>query len=281
MIRRLKQFFLSFVLIINFSFSWAENQPLWEVHAGFMGAQLPHYRGSNSYRTAVYPFPALIYRGERLKASDGKIQGLLYTSEVIKLDISIAASLPASPDENTSRKGMPRLDATFEVGPSLITRLWRSEDNNTRLSLETPIRAAFSIGTNNLAIGHHGWTFAPFIDMEYRYDNWKGSFSLGPVFADRRYNGYFYDIPAQYETSERTAYRAGSGYSGSRITLSINKYFNKFSVIGVVRYDLLSNATFMDSPLIERSDNLSIGFVIMRILAKSKRSVSHSEGKHP
>ncbi|NOY72667.1 MAG: MipA/OmpV family protein [Gammaproteobacteria bacterium] len=278
--RLFKQLFIS-VIFINTTYVWAEHQPLWEIHAGLMGMQLPHYRGSNSYSTPIYPFPALIYRGERLKASDGKIQGLLYTSETVNLDVSLAGSLPASPDDNSAREGMPRLDTTFEIGPSLITNFWQSEDQNTRLSLELPIRAAFSIDIEGLAIRNRGWTFAPSISIKHHVNNWKGELLFGPVFADRRYHSYFYDVSTQYETSVRPTYDARSGYSGSRITLSIDKHFKRLSVIGVARYDVLSNAIFMDSPLIERTNNLSVGFVIMWQIAKAKRSTSHAEGKLP
>lgn len=244
--------------------------------------KLPHYRGSNSYSTPVYPFPGLTYRGEHLKAGHGKIQGLLYTSETVSLDVSLSGSLPASPDDNSARMGMPRLDTTIEIGPSLITHFWQSEDQNTRLLLELPVRAAFSIDIRDLAIRDHGWTFAPFIGIKHHFiNNWRADLSFGPVFSDRRYHGYFYDVAAQYETSTRPAYGARSGYSGSRITLSIDRHFKKLSVTGVVRYDVLSNAVFMDSPLIERSNNLSVGFVIMWQIAKSKRLASHAEGIEP
>lgn len=257
--------------------SWADGKPLWEIHAGLLGINSPNYRGSDSYNTDIFPFPVLIYRGKRLKASDGKIQGLLYTSETVKFDISLAGSLPASPDDNSARKGMPRIDTTFEIGPSLITRLWQSQSKNSTISLELPLRAAFSISLDNLGLRDHGWTFAPFVSMKHTYNNWKGVFSFGPAFATSRYHSYFYDVPTQYATSVRPAYEAGSGYSGSRITLSLNKHLKKLSIISFIRYDILSNATFMNSPLIERSDNLTVGFVIMWQLAKSKRLSSETD----
>jgi len=268
--------FIVCMLFFSASFSWAKRLPVWEVHAGLFGARLPHYRGSDSYSTPVFPFPALIYRGERLKASDGKIQGLLYTSETVEFDISLAASLPASPDDNSARKEMPRLDTTFEIGPSLITRLWQSKEQNTSLSLALPIRAAFSIDIGDSDLNDRGWTFSPLISINHNYNNWKVDISLGPLFATRRYHGYFYDVSTQYATSVRSVYGADGGYSGSQFTLSVDKHFKKLSVISFVRYDVLSNATFIDSLLIERSDNLSVGFAIMWKIAQSKRTTSDS-----
>lgn len=279
--KRLFKQLITSAILISSSNIWAEHLPLWEINVGVIGMQLPHYRGSNSKRTPIFPFPALIYRGENLKASDGKIQGLLYKSEIMELDISFAGSLPASPDDSSARAGMPRLDTIFEIGPSLTTHLWQSKDKDTRLSFELPIRAAFSIDIGELAIRNRGWTFAPSISVKHHFDNWKAELSFGPIIADRRYHGYFYDVAAQYETSTRSIYDAKSGYSGSRITLSIDKHFNKWSIVGLVRYDALSNAAFIDSPLIERSNNLSVGFVIMWQAAKSSRLAKHSKRAYP
>lgn len=264
-----------FILFTNIPFAWAEHLPVWEVSAGLAGMRLPHYRGSDSYSTLALPFPAIIYRGEHLKVGDGRIQGLLYTSKAVTLDFSLAASLPASPDDNGARRGMSRLDPTFEIGPSLISRLWLSENKKTRLSLELPIRAAFSINEDDLSLSDHGWTFAPFINIKHRYDHSRWELSLGPIYATRRYHSYFYDVSTADSISTRPTYNASKGYSGSRITLLVDKKFNKFSIIGLLRYDMLSNAVFMDSPLIERSDNLSAGLVIMWQIAKSTRSTDH------
>ncbi len=265
------------LLFISTPFAWAGHLPVWEVHASLAGMRLPHYRGSNRDSTLVLPFPAIIYRGERLKIGDGRIQGFLYTSKTTTLDFSLAASLPASPDDHGARRGMARLDPTVEIGPSLITRLWQSENKKTRLALELPIRAAFSIDENDLSLRGHGWTFAPFINIKHRYDHSRWALSFGPIYASRRYHGYFYDVSAKDSISTRPAYAADKGYSGSRITLSVHKRLNKLSITGLLRYDVLSRAVFMDSPLIERSDSLSAGLVIMWQIAKSARSTDHAD----
>ncbi|HEB92564.1 MAG TPA: MipA/OmpV family protein [Gammaproteobacteria bacterium] len=265
------------LLFINIPFAWAGRLPVWEIHTGLAGMQLPHYRGSNSDSTLALPFPAIIYRGERLKIGDGRIQGFLYTSKTVTFDFSLAASLPASADDNGARRGMARLDPTFEIGPSLITRLWRSANKKTRLTLELPIRAAFSIDEDDLSPGDHGWTFAPFINIKHRDDHARWALSFGPIYATRRYHGYFYDVSTEDSLSARPAYSADEGYSGSRITLLIHKRFNKLSITGLLRYDILSNAVFMDSPLVERSNNLSTGLIIMWQIAKSTRSTDHTD----
>jgi len=271
--RLLKIFYLSLVIISSKICS--EELPLWEANIGLTGMQLPHYPGSDSYTTRAIPFPSFIYRGEWFKASDGKVQGLFYSSEDLVIDVSLSGSLPASADDNNVRIGMPALDATFEIGPSMTKQLWNSTDNNTSLSLEVPMRAAFSLNTDNWAIRNHGWTFAPFLNLQHKHNSWDGNFSLGPIYASQRYHSYFYDVQPQYQTLERTAYTSESGYSGSRLTLSINKDYKKYSIKGFARYDVLSSAVFMDSPLIERSNNFSVGFVFMWQIAQSRNFVNN------
>jgi len=261
-------------MIFNSSLTASKELPLWEAHVGIAGMNLPHYRGSESSSTRWIPFPSLTYRGEFFKASDGKLQGLLYSSDKVKLDISLSGSFPASPEDNSARRGMPELDATFEIGPSVTSHLWQSINQNTNITLEIPIRSAFSLNTDNWAIKSHGWTLAPSINLHHKYNSWDGGLSLGPVYGSRRYHSYFYDVPEQYETFGRSVYQSTSGYSGSRVILSLNKRINKWSFKSFIRYDMLSNAVFMDSPLIERSNNLSFGFVLMWQFAKSETLVN-------
>jgi len=273
--RKLKLFFI-LLFFTNAPFAEAEHLPIWEVHAGLASLRVPHYRGSASYNDIILPFPMVIYRGERLKIDDGRMQGLLFTSETVKLDISLAGSLPASPDDNSARDGMPQLDPTFEVGPSLTTLLWQSKDQKTRLSLGLPVRAVFSIDTGNLDLNDRGWKFAPLVSIKHKFTGWQGKLTLGSSYASQKYHDYFYSVEDQYTTPIRPVYQATKGYSGSHIALSMKKHFGKLSIIGFTRYDWLSNATFIDSPLIERSNNLSLGFIIMWQLTKSKYSSSHN-----
>jgi len=262
-----------FSLCLNSNFAWCEQLPVWEISVGLAGIQSPHYRGSNSYNTYILPFPAFTYRSKHIRLDDGKIQGLVYRSKRIKFDFSLSASLPATSDDNSARKNMPLIDPTFEIGPSLITHLWHSKDKNTNLSLEIPLRAAFSASMDNLSLRGHGWVFAPLININHDYGGGELDFSFGPSYAANQYHSYFYDISSQYVTSIRPTYNASKGYSGSRATLSIDKHFKKLSIAGFARYDELSGAVFMDSPLVEHSNNLTMGFVIMWKIAKSKNLI--------
>jgi len=274
--RKLKLFSI-LLFFTNVPFARAEHLPMWEVHAGLTSLRVPHYRGSASYNDIILPFPIVIYRGKRLKIDDGEVQGLLFTSETVKLDISLAGSLPASPDDDSAREGMPQLDPTFEAGPSLTALLWQSKDQKTRLSLELPVRAVFSIDTGNLDLNDHGWKFAPLVSIKHKFTSWQGELALGTSYASQKYHDYFYSVVDQYTTPTRPAYQASKGNSGRHMTLSMKKHFGKLSIIGFTRYDWLSNAIFIDSPLIERSNNISLGFIVMWQFAESKYSASHNK----
>jgi len=266
---------LIILFFVGIPLACAEHLPIWEVHAGLASLRVPHYRGSASYNNLILPFPVVVYRGERLKIDDGRVRGLLFTSELVNLDISLAGSLPASPDDNSAREGMPQLDPTIEVGPSLNALIWQSKNQNTRLSVEFPVRLALSVNTSNFNLKDRGLTFAPVVSIKHNYADWKGELAFGSSYASRRYHNYFYTVADEYATATRSVYQATKGNSGSHITLSMSKHFEKLSVIGFARFDWLSKATFIDSPLIERNNNLNIGFIVTWRVAESKYSSKH------
>lgn len=234
--------------------------------------QIPHYRGSNKYTRFVVPFPTIKYRSKYFNVDRGKVQGLLYRSKIFEFDVSISGSLPASSDKNSVRVGMPTLDTTFEVGPSLIAHLWSSKDANSKIWFEFPVRAATSVSMENLAIKNHGFISSPSISFKKNSDSWNLKLSLGPIYANSHYHNYFYGVKEEYKTLTRASYNANSGYSGSKLFFKVDKKIQeKWIFHFFVRYDTISNATFRDSPLIERDDNFSLGLVIMRQIAKSKR----------
>ncbi len=265
---------ITILLTITLSGIQAKELPVWEVNVGVGGIQMPHYRGSNNYTRFVLPFPSVKYRSKYFNVDRGKVQGLLYKSKIFELDISVAGSLPASSDKNSARVDMPTLNTTFEVGPALIANLWKSKDKNSKIWFELPIRAAVSLDIENISIKDHGFLSSPSIKYQLNNnDSWNWEFSLGSIYANNRYHNYFYGVPVRYQTKTRPSYNANGGYSGSHATIETKKKIdNKWLAIAYVRYDNISKATFIDSPLIERSSNVSMGFVIMRRVAKSKKN---------
>ncbi len=263
------------LLMLNAPWSYARELPKWELYVGIAGMEIPHYRGADSGRTLVLPFPYLIYRGEKLKISDEGVRDLIFDSPSVKLDISIAASLPVPSDADGARKDMPRLDPSIEIGPSLALRLWQSTRRNYKLWLSFPLRTAFSF--NDFRFTNQGWIFAPYVQLKYRNEQWKTGISMGPLYADADYHNYFYEVKEEFVTASRPKYRASGGYSGSRVTLSVSRTYRRKRIGAFLRYDVLKHAVFEESPLVERDNYLALGVTVAWRVTQSAQTTTRSE----
>ena len=121
-----------------------EDKPLWEAGLGVGVVSFPEYRGSARQRAVALPMPYFIYRGKILKADRNGLRGKLFDNERAEINLSFAASLPVESDSKGQRRGMPDLQPTVEVGPSLDVNLWRGDAGRTRLDLRLPVRAAYT-----------------------------------------------------------------------------------------------------------------------------------------
>jgi outer membrane scaffolding protein for murein synthesis (MipA/OmpV family) len=255
----------------------AQTLPRWEVGIGLGVLSLPYYRGADSGRAYILPFPYLVYRGRHLRVDDDGIRGYVFHSERIKLDFSLAAGVPVPSTTNSVRRGMPDLDSTAEFGPSLEVLLWQRRDQARSLRLKLPVRAAFSVGWGK--VDHQGWVFAPSVEYSTRRGTaaqpWIFGLSGGPLFADRAYHDYFYEVAAPYATATRPEYHPDAGYSGSRVTVTAQKQWGNYWLGLFVRYDNLQGAAFSDSPLVQRRDYLAMGAGITKLLAVSKAPEEH------
>jgi len=251
----------------------AEPLPLWEVGAGIGGARIPHYRGSNQYRTWVLPVPYVIYRGDILKIDEQRYRGLFYRSDRAELDISLNGSPPAR--NNEARSGMPDLDATFEIGPTLNLSLLGSKSGHEELELRLPVRAV--IATDFSHYRFTGWIFQPNLDLTVRgipgFAGWEFGLRGNLIFTDRRYNEYFYTVDPAFATPDRPAYSTGGGYAGPSLIASLSKRFPKFWVGGFAKWDSIGGAVFEDSPLVKARTNFTAGFALAWILSASPQKV--------
>lgn len=255
----------------------AEHRALWEWGAGLGYIHAPFYRGAKQTKDYFIPIPFARLRGEVFAADEDGVRGRLLNNKRLKLDISIAGSVPVPEDTKGARIGMPSLDPTGELGPSLEYQLWKHATKGHSIRLELPVRAVFSIGEPLLA--HQGWAASPLIGWIQKYRNkgvlWRMKLSTGPLFADSKYNNYFYQVKPEYSTEQRPSYNATGGYTGSRVTFSISRntsstYFGVFA-----RYDALQNAVFSDSPLVETNDFAIIGIAAVWIISNSEARAKH------
>lgn len=252
------------------------DKPLWELGAGVAVVDFATYRGSDKYKSYVLPVPYVVYRGKVLQVDREKVRGLLFKSDRAELDISVNGSVPVKSSDTPARAGMPDLDPTLEMGPSLNLTLSKSADGNRKLDLRLPLR--YAVGSAFSSFHGVGWLFQPQLNLDQRnissLPGWNLGLLAGPIFADKRYHQYFYGVGPQYATTTRPAYRADGGYAGMQFIAALSKRYPNYWVGGFVKLDNLDHAVFADSPLVKSKTNLSGGFAISWIFGKSKVMVA-------
>lgn len=256
----------------------AFHQPLWELGIGVGALSTPPYRGSDERVDYVVPFPYVIYRGSFLQIDrESGIRGKLFSSDDIRLNLSLAGNVPVRDTDDGARRGMDALDPLIELGAEVEIDLWRSQSRDQRFGFDIPLRMVYSIG--DPLMEYQGLTLSPF----FNYRIWQEdegaltrySVSAGPIFATRRYHDYFYEVDDRFVTPERPEYHPDSGYSGSRVTLSVTHHFSQYLIGAFARYDDLNGAVFEDSPLVETNDYFVVGLVFGWILGTSSTQVAH------
>lgn len=258
--------------------AFAAEKPLWELGAGISALSLPDYRGSDQASVYGIPFPYLIYRGEFLKADRHGIRGTFFGTDRIEVNLSLGASLPVNSDDNRARQGMPDLQPTVELGPSLNLNLWRTPDRRTRLDLRLPVRTAVTVigGMDDI-----GWVFSPRLNLDITdvagLAGWNMGLLAGPMYGSERNHDYFYTVAPQYATAGRPAFDAKGGYAGSQFMLTMSKRYPKYWLGAFVRWDSLEGAVFADSPLVKSDDYFAAGVGIAWILGESSIRVEAVE----
>lgn len=255
----------------------ASQVPLWEVGAGVAVIDFPHYRGSNERSSYVLPMPYLIYHGDFLKVDRQRVRGQIFQSDKIELDISLNGSVPVRSD--IARQGMPDLDPTLEIGPSLNIELFQAESKQAHVELRLPVRAV--IASDFSYLRSVGWIFQPLLNMDVRnpFDQrgWNLGTAIGPIFTDRRYNQYFYGVDGQYARTDRPAYIAHGGYAGTQYVIALTKRFPAFWTSGFMKLDTLRGAAFEGSPLVKTKQYATVGFAITWIFAESSVKVEEED----
>jgi MipA family protein len=250
----------------------AKEEPLWEFGLGVGAIAFEDYRGSDTVHAFPVPVPYFVYNGKFLKADRDGVRGTLFNQDWFEINLSFNLTTPVRND--AERNGMPDLKSTVELGPSFDFHLFRSEDAKFKFDLRMPLRAAATVEGSPQVIG---WTFTPRFALDIA-DPWGGAgwnlgLLAGPLFADRRYNQYFYSVDSQYATPSRPEFQASGGYAGTQTITALSKRYPKFWVGAYMRYDTLAGAVFLDSPLVQRKSYWSAGFGFAWMLRKSSRMV--------
>lgn len=254
----------------------ADQKPLWEFGFGAGMFFFNDYRGSNTTHAYPIPVPYFVYRGQIFKSDQEGLRGRFFHLDRAELNLSVSGTTPVRND--SARHGMPELKPTVELGASLNIRLWRSSDERFKLDLRLPARAAVTVEASPRMIG----VFAePHFNLDIAQSRGSGGWKLGllagPLFANRRYNDYFYTVSPQYATADRPAYEAHGGYAGMQTLVSLTRRFPHEWCGFFVRHDTLGGASFASSPLVKTNSYWSAGFGVIWVISQSSRNVESDE----
>lgn len=260
--------FIAGMLLLWLPFAGAADRPRWEAGGGLGVLSLADYRGSKEYRTQVLPIPYLIYRSRLLRIDREGVRGLLFSSERVELNMSLNASLSTRADDNPLREGMPELNPTFEIGPSIDIRLTGDLPAEGWM-LRLPARAVVAFSEDGLE--QVGWLFNPNLHWQHRTaGDWHLGYTAGLYFADRDYHDYYYSVAPEYATASRPTFRAEAGYSGFSNQISLSRRIGNLWYGAYLRYDNLRDAELLDSPLVETEHYAAFGVGVSWIFATSK-----------
>jgi MipA family protein len=240
--------------------------PLWELGAGIAGLSVQQYRGSDQRLNWVIPVPYVTYRGDFFRSDKDGTRAVLLDSEGFDFDISADGSAPVRSKDSRARTGMNDLAATFEIGPNVNVLLVKGKD--WKLDLRVPLRAAFTVERRAQRIG---WTLTPVLNLDIDIQGWNLGLQGGPIVSSRQFNGYFYDVPDTFVTTNRAAYRAKSGYGGWGLTVAGSRRLGDWWLAAYSRVDSVDGATFVNSPLVKQRANFSVGFAISYIFKTSEQ----------
>ena len=265
---------LVIVCISFFSIVYAEELPLWELGLGVGGLHQAYYVGTKDTRNFAFPVPLPVYRGDIFKSDEDGLRAQLLDEDRYTLDLSLDFNLAIDSDDVDLREGMDDVDSMLQIGPSLKVALAKTDNSLWELGL--PLRANFGIDSGS--INESGYTFSPTLAY-FRYfkwgaREWRAGVSLGPQFGSHEYQNVYYGVDDKFATAIRPAYRAESGYSGSRLQTVLRSRDQDRLWVWFLRYDNIEGAKFDDSPLVETDDAVSFGVIYSRFLFKSQQTVT-------
>ena len=183
--------------------------------------------------------------------------------------------MPVKSEDNSARQGMPDLDPTFEIGPSLEVCITQTCKGKQVWMFRVPLRAVIASDFSHVVSA--GWVINPHINFDIQDvgpgGRWNFGVAAGPMFASQDFHEYYYSVAPAYATATRPVYQARGGYSGFRVASAVSKRFDDFWVGMFVRYDDLSGAVFDDSPLLGTKRAFLAGFGVAWVFARSSTLV--------
>ncbi len=253
--------------------------PLWEIGLFGGAGRLPHYRGSDEYKTYALPLPLFIYRGKIFRANREGVKSVFWETDRLETGLSLSGNPPVD-GGNDARDGMSDLGAILEIGPMLKWSL-RDPQSPDPLYAIAAARAAISVDPHDFDTAHEGYRGE--LKLVYRNVTWlkKWGVFLGlnasVDFADAEFHRYFYEVEPRYALADRPAYSPGGGYSGFSLSANAIKKLNRRLTLGVYyRWDNLAGTVYEDSPLVKTENNHIVGVALIWNIHKSERKSPYS-----
>jgi len=253
-------------------------RPQWEFGIGAAYFSGFDYPASNDENERSIALPFFIYRSPLLRFGGGGIRAVAIERPRVKLDLSVGGSLNASSEGNSVREGMPNLDFLFELGPQLEVRLFdRTLDSGSRWrgKFTSELRAVFSTDFSNLdargAVAEFGVGFSLSNIAGSRVSLFTG---MDVKFASERLQDYFYEVDAEFVTTQRSEFDAQAGYLetsiGAAIATSITPRVRVFMAVSQGLFDGAAN---QDSPLFETTEQTGFALGVVWTIKKSKTMI--------
>ncbi|MBU2892014.1 MipA/OmpV family protein [Colwellia sp. D2M02] len=240
-----------------------------ELGIGAFSLHTADYPGSNEYQTYVVPLPYFHYESEKLSIDREGLTGWLWQDNGWYLDISMSAGIPVNSDDNKTRRNMPDIDWSFELGPS-IKHYWQGKPNSddyllaelyTRKVIATDFRGFDDIGWRTGLRLAHQKTFS-FNDNSTL--EWANALDINT--ANDELAHYFYGVDSQYQTATRSAYNANGGYAGTNVSTGLVWKHKKLWLAAYISAYSLHGSQQENSPLVNDVIGYSAGVGIVWIL---------------
>ncbi len=259
---------LCFLALVTSGSVYAEKSQ-WELGIGLAVLDIPFYPGSSQSKTYVVPVPHVLFRSEKFEVDNG-LQATFLKTPKIRIDLSADFGVPVNSEESTARQGMPNIDLVLQIGPSVEITLAGGRFKPSHTRLELPVRMA--VATDFRSAQQVGWIFEPRLTYETRRPDKTGFaylFSGGLRFATEKYHDFYYQVDPAFATPLRPAFDAKQGYGGLFIDAIANWRTDHLIYFAFVRYQNLSGATYVDSPLVEQTDYFFIGGGLTWVFARN------------
>lgn len=255
-----------------------EEQPRYELGAGFLLLNVPDFPGSDNNRLRFLPFPYGIYRGKYLRADDEGTRARLFSSKFHETSVSGSFNFPVRSGNNPRRLGMPDLPALAGFGPRFLFRLL-GDDTYERLNLSLALRVKASHDLKR-HFRYEGFAIQPGLSYWKKFQSIESTLfsSLNFNFGTARLSQFFYQVAPDFATDDRPAFHAQAGLVQSSLLVGLghNIQDNLFVFLSSSwrNLDLSSNR---DSPLIATRNNIAVAFGLVWTFFESESKVLRIE----